>query len=219
MDVGGGTDAGSASIYHRELVGSAYTWVEQAALFAGDAAAFDQFGSSVCISGDLALVGAQDEGPFLGRAGAAYLFQRDGSTWTEVAKFRPGAGVSGDEFGHSVAIDDGMVVIGAWKRDADTGAAYGFDAAAITATIPGDANLDGAVDDLDASIVAAHWLWQSGGRWAYGDFNADGKVTDADAAIMAAHWGEHAEGGPSVPEPAAGTLIAGVLALMALRRR
>jgi hypothetical protein len=219
MDVGGSTDAGSASIYHRELVGSAHAWVEQATLVASDAAAFDEFGSSVSISGDLALIGAQDEGPFGGKAGSTYLFKRDGSTWTELAKFRPEARVSGDEFGHSAAIDDGMAVIGAWNRNAQTGAAYVLDGAAIVAPIPGDANLDGEVDDLDASILGAHWQWQSGGRWAYGDFNADGKVTDADAAILAAHWGEHAECAPSVPEPTAGVLIVGLLALLALRRR
>ena len=49
--------------------------------------------------------------------------------------------------------------------------------------IPGDANLDGTVDDADASILAANWLG-SDRDWSQGDFNNDGLVNDLDAAIL-----------------------------------
>jgi hypothetical protein len=62
-------------------------------------------------------------------------------------------------------------------------------AVANPASLPGDANDDGVVDDRDASILGAHWQQQSGATWAMGDFNDDGKVNDVDAAILAAHWG------------------------------
>jgi hypothetical protein len=88
----------------------------------------------------------------------------------------------------------------------------------ITAALPGDANLDGQVNDLDASVLAAHWQQQSGMNWEDGDFNDDGIVNDADASILAAHWQQtwEGEGTAAVPEPAAIILciplcLAGVL--------
>ena len=62
------------------------------------------------------------------------------------------------------------------------------------APMPGDANRDGVVDDVDASILGANWLVPSGATWADGDFNSDGKVDDRDAAILAAHWTGGGEG-------------------------
>ena len=76
-----------------------------------------------------------------------------------------------------------------------------IDQVLVGSVLPGDANLDGAVNDTDASIVAGNWQLQSGAMWAMGDFNGDQKVNDADAAIMAAHWGgTPGEGGPC-PNP------------------
>ena len=44
-----------------------------------------------------------------------------------------------------------------------------------SAWICGDASLDGVVDGFDASILAEHWLSDSGVTWKEGDFNGDGK--------------------------------------------
>ena len=86
-------------------------------------------------------------------------------------------------------------------------------------TIPGDANHDGAVDDVDASILASHWLRQGGVTWEDGDFNGDATVNDADAAVLAAHWGAGgAESAPQVPEPTTPTLLLGVGLLLGWRR-
>jgi hypothetical protein len=57
----------------------------------------------------------------------------------------------------------------------------------ISALIFGDANRDGKVDDLDASILGANWQRTGGATWDQGDFNQDGNVNDIDAAILAAH--------------------------------
>jgi hypothetical protein len=86
--------------------------------------------------------------------------------------------------------------------------------------IPGDANLDGHVNDADASILGRHWQQPSDATWADGDFNGDGKVSDGDAAILAAHWGQGAEQN-DVPEPGVLGLIASaaLAALMGHRRR
>ncbi|NLE36975.1 MAG: hypothetical protein GX621_03025 [Pirellulaceae bacterium] len=74
----------------------------------------------------------------------------------------------------------------------------------VPPSIPGDANKDGHVDEIDAKNLAAHW-GQVGGR-ARGDFNNDGLINALDAAIMAAMWGhdaptEQENGSPAVPEP------------------
>jgi hypothetical protein len=88
--------------------------------------------------------------------------------------------------------------------------------------LPGDANIDGVVDNKDASALGMNWLVQSGATWFMGDFNFDKKVDDQDAAILAAHWGDAAEGSAgSVPEPSTVVLLLGaVLAgLLGWRRR
>jgi hypothetical protein len=91
----------------------------------------------------------------------------------------------------------------------------------IVVAPPGDANLDGHVDDQDASILAAHW--QQPGAWADGDFNGDSVVDDRDASILAAHWQAVAEEGrpaAPVPEPSTWILLAAALTGVAsLRRR
>ncbi len=88
--------------------------------------------------------------------------------------------------------------------------------------VPGDANNDGSVDELDAARLSTYW-GQSDATWAMGDFSGNGTIDAADASILAANWhyGTVSEGGQSVPEPTAlsGLLsIAVGLALMALRR-
>jgi hypothetical protein len=79
-----------------------------------DAAAFDNFGSSMAISGDTLLVGAP--GTNLEEAhngGAAFIFQRRVSDWVETARLLPDPPQAGSGFGHAVAIDEGTAVVGA----------------------------------------------------------------------------------------------------------
>ena len=60
--------------------------------------------------------------------------------------------------------------------------------AAAPASLPGDANRDGVVDDDDAASLATNWQKSSGATWSQGDFNGDGRVSDADATILAQYW-------------------------------
>lgn len=85
--------------------------------------------------------------------------------------------------------------------------------------IPGDANYDGTVNDLDAAIVASNWLLQSGANWLLGDFNGDGAVDDSDLTLMAANW-QHTPAPSAVPEPATITLcISAAIVILITRRR
>ena len=96
-----------------------------------------------------------------------------------------------------------------------------YAAATLAEYFPGDANLDGVVDDEDASILGSNWLKSIGATWSHGDFNGDWAVDDKDAAILAAHWGQGPEASPNVPEPSTISLLAalGVLCLAGRIRR
>lgn len=63
------------------------------------------FGYAVDVSGDLIIVGAEGDGEVDTGAGAAYIFERSGSGWSEVAKLLPRAGGRYQGFGDSLAID------------------------------------------------------------------------------------------------------------------
>ena len=60
--------------------GGADSWGEVKKLTASDAEAFDQFGGSVAVSGDTAVVGATSEDAGGNQAGAAYVFQQPPAT-------------------------------------------------------------------------------------------------------------------------------------------
>jgi len=92
----------------------------------------------------------------------------------------------------------------------------------IGAPVAGDANGDGAVNEDDAAVLAAHWGQADWATWADGDFNRDGRVNAADAAILTANWGygHSAEGnGTSAPEPSTMILLVGVLLGLGTRRQ
>lgn len=119
---GAGT-AGAAYVY----VHSGGAWTQQAKLTPTDGAEGDQFGWSVAISGSTVLVGANSDDNAAGTgAGAAYVFTRSGSTWTEKAKLVAGDATAGDAFGSAVAIEDGTALIGATGDDTFRGSAYVF---------------------------------------------------------------------------------------------
>jgi hypothetical protein len=94
-------------------------WIREATLVASDSVSGDQFGFSVAIDGDTALVGAASDRSTSGlsAAGSAYVFVRSGSTWTQQAKLTlPGARAR-DQFGWSVALSGNTAVVGAFGRD------------------------------------------------------------------------------------------------------
>ena len=102
-------------------------------LLAGDGADGDQFGFSVAISGDTAVVGSRlrDSNGFID-SGAAYIFERNiGGTdsWGETAILLPGDPADSQNFGDHVDIDGDTIVVGA-SRDPEAGtqagAAYVF---------------------------------------------------------------------------------------------
>ncbi len=142
-------DAGAAYVYVRV----AGVWQQQAYLKASNSGAGDRFGIAVAISGDTLVVGADFEDSAANgvggdgaddskpNSGAAYVFVRSGSVWSQQAYVKASNTDSGDWFGRYVAIHGDTVVIGAQSEDssatavngdqasngaADSGAAYVF---------------------------------------------------------------------------------------------
>ena len=110
---------GAAYIFER----TGQLWTQVARLASADAADDDRFGGSVAVEGGTAVVGASNKD--LGQ-GAAYVFTRNGATWTQQAKLVAADAESGDQFGHSVAVSGDTVVVGASAENAQRGAAYTF---------------------------------------------------------------------------------------------
>ena len=103
-------------------------WDQTQKLLASDGAASDQFGRSVAVSGNTAVIGAKLDDDNGTQSGSAYVF--DLTTGQQLFKLLPTDGAVGDEFGNSVAVSGNTAVIGAWGDDGlgtDSGSAYVFD--------------------------------------------------------------------------------------------
>lgn len=106
-------------------------WTQVAKLTASDGALGDNFGISVALSGDTAVIGAPWGDGLMLRSGAAYVFQRAAQTgqWTQVAKLTADDGATNDSFGTSVALSGDTAVIGSNYDDdlgTNSGSAYAF---------------------------------------------------------------------------------------------
>jgi hypothetical protein len=212
-----GNDDGKATIFRY----NAGTWEEEATIL-GPADCGEWFGSSVRLDGDTVVIGACNADVTVDQtvyedAGAAYVYTFDGAEWSLEQTITAAAPLENQTFGAAVDVDSDTFLIGAPQRDATTplaGKAYIL----APPLLPGDANRDGVVNDLDASILAAHWQ-QSGMDWEDGDFNGDGIVNDQDASILAAYWQEGTEDTTPVPEPSILALLTAGLFCLAIRRR
>jgi hypothetical protein len=113
------------------FVQSGTTWGQQAELTSSDGAANDEFGSSVAVDGNTAVVGAV--GHMVGlnvNQGAAYVFVQSGSTWSQQAELIASDGAAGDYLGSSVAVSGSTAIAGSWLHtvgsNVEQGAAYVF---------------------------------------------------------------------------------------------
>jgi len=108
------------------------TWTEQAKLTQSDTGSSDWLGYSTSISGETVVLGAPQAGlPGASFAGAAYVFVRQGTSWSQQAKLVAADASSGDFLGYSVSVSGDTVFAGAWQDDhfsvADAGSVYVFD--------------------------------------------------------------------------------------------
>ena len=120
------TDIGFATVFGFD--GS--SWTEQGTLVPSDGAPQDQFGWSVDISGQMAIVGSRGHDIAVQNEGAAYIYGIEGSDWVEQAKLVAADPETDANFGYSVALAGNIAVVGAQAKDeggsSNLGAAYIF---------------------------------------------------------------------------------------------
>jgi hypothetical protein len=196
---GATSDAGAAWVFVR----SGSTWTEQAKLTASDeSGTTSAFGFSAALSddGDTAVIGGEmdDSG-----VGAAWVFARSGSTWTQQAKLTEGMAEKGDgEFGFSVAVSSAgtTVLVGSALDNADIGSAWVFNLSGSTWQQPGvelapndetdTSHFGGSValsgagttalvgGDQDNDGAGAAWVYTlSGSTWTQGPKLTGGQAT------------------------------------------
>ena len=165
---------------------------ESQKLLAADAFNEDFFGWAVAVDGDTAVIGARGDDDGGNFSGSAYVFGREGGTWTQEAKLVAADDASFDFFGWSVAVDGDTVVVGSMLDDdggSSSGSAYVFsrgdgswadqvkltadDAAAgdnfgYRVAVDGDTVVVGAYQDDDGGngSGAAYVFSRGDGSWA-----------------------------------------------------
>jgi hypothetical protein len=189
-DPEGLSSAGAAYVFERNA-GGVDAWGQVRKLTAADKAAGDDFGYSVSVDGDVALVGSP--GAYAGGvyAGAAYVFERNiggANAWGQVQKLTAADKVTGDCFGDSVSVAGDVAVVGA--DGADPGGVNAAGAAYVFERNAGGTNAWGQVSTLSASDKATsdyfgYSVCVAGDVVLAGAFSADpGGVYGAGAAYV-----------------------------------
>ena len=135
-------------------------WAQQQQLTAADAVTGTNFGSSVALVGDMALIGAVGDSGFGQEIpGAAYIFIRYGGLWTQRQKLSAADGATGDRFGATVALVGDKALVGAPYHAVggrpSQGAAYVFVAARPVWVQEAELTaVDGVANDLFGCSVA-----------------------------------------------------------------
>jgi len=175
--------AGQGAVHVFERSGSRF--VASQVLKASDAVSRAYFGRAIAVSGDMAVIGAP--GDFETR-GAAYVFVRSGSSWTEVNKLEASDGATADLFGHRTAVSNAApgatLVIGAPGASGRRGHLYVYersgstwteqrlvaanslagDSVGLSLAFQGDTLLAGATF-ADESRGVVHAFVRSGSTW------------------------------------------------------
>ncbi len=119
--------AGSAYVFNKDA-GGVNNWGQVKKIVASDRAAVDQFGYSVSINGNIAVVGAFQEDQdadglnTLSNSGSVYVFYKDAggvNNWGQVKKVVALDRGAGDFFGNAISIQGNNVVVGAFQEDHD----------------------------------------------------------------------------------------------------
>jgi hypothetical protein len=153
-------DSGAGYVFTR----SGGVWSQQAYLKASNAGAGDQFGWSVAVFGDTVVLGAFGEASdatgvdgdpsndLALNSGAAYVFTRSGSAWSQQHYLKASNTDAGDRFGYSAAISGDTVVVGTeWEASNATG--VNGDQSDNSSTLNGAVYVFGPATDSTAPTV------------------------------------------------------------------
>jgi hypothetical protein len=164
-------------------------WDFEQKLLAEDGEDNDQFGESVDVEGDTAVVGAWNDDTTLIATGSVYVFRLFEDTWHQVDQLIASDPGLIDSFGGDVAMRGGVAVIGAQNNDdfgENSGAAYIFELDALA-----DIDCDGIVSTSDLLALLAAWGPCPGCPPADCPEDLDGncQVSTADLLILLSNWG------------------------------
>ena len=154
-DDNGASASGSVYVFTRSSADGTFT--PQAKLHANDAAVGDNFGISVSLYGDTALIGARlDDDNGVSDSGSVYIFTRSSAdgTFTQQAKLHANDAAASDRFGVSVSLYGDTALIGARHDDdngvSDSGSVYIFTRSSVDGTFTQQSKIyasDAAVGD------------------------------------------------------------------------
>lgn len=129
-----------------EAIGSVYlfkenqgTWQREGKIAASDGQGGDAFGGGLALDEGQLLVGAALDDLSGLEAGAVYLFERDGTTWTEKCKITSFDREPGDLFGLSLDLESGNALIGSVRTEGSGGAYLLRVSPTLLSVIPEDA--------------------------------------------------------------------------------
>lgn len=169
-EVGGQFFAGAVYVFTQ----SGTDWSQQAEIGDPEPVEGDLFGSSVALDGDTALIGAPSS--FAGgqsSAGAVYVFQGAGASWSQQARLVDPDGSTTEKFGSALALCGDTALVGALNTTVNgqppKGAAFVYGGSGSTWTrqavltdpnIGGDDGFGAAVAlSADAAVVGAPNTW------------------------------------------------------------
>ncbi|ANM30360.1 hypothetical protein ABI59_13435 [Acidobacteria bacterium Mor1] len=107
-----GTNSGAAAFYRRDD-GDPRGWVFEELIYPDDLGDFSNFGSSVSLWGDTAVISAPIHDEVGPNSGSVYVYQHGASGWTLAQKLAPSNHREGDLFGIDVQIEGDRIVVGA----------------------------------------------------------------------------------------------------------
>ncbi|MBI5558754.1 MAG: FG-GAP repeat protein [Deltaproteobacteria bacterium] len=182
-----GESAGSAYIFYY----NGTSWAQVQKLTASDGTGWAMFGQAVGISGSFAVVGAYGDDDRGESSGSAYVFQHNGTSWTQTQKLTANDGAGWQKFGQSVAISDNFIFAGSGGdtiNGGSAGAVYvffnsgsswgqvqklaasdgaGWDKFGQSLSVSGNSAMVGAYgdDDQGASSGSAYMFYYNGSLW------------------------------------------------------
>ena len=165
----GDDDSGSAYVFVR----SGASWSQQAKLTASDAATGDEFGWSVALSGDTAIIGAYLDDDGASKSGSAYVFGRSGGSWSEQAKLNASDPTTNAQFGYSVAVSGNTAIMGA-RRHYDSG--YPSGSAYVFTTVEGF-SISGQITDSNNNPLADVTISTNSGQTTTTNTNGSYTIT------------------------------------------
>lgn len=146
----------------------------------------DAFGGAIAVSGDTAVIGAWEDSATGARSGAAYVYTREGGTWSRTAKLTATEATAEARFGYAVAVSGDTIAIGAPADQTTVGAVHVFtrsgdsweatavlraaestegDRFAESVAVSGSTVLVGALATGEAATGAGYVFAESGGSW------------------------------------------------------